>query len=394
MKKFNIINKNYSNYLYSLILVFFIYEFLKFLFFKSFLYSFKNSWAFSEYFINYSGGFIRRGLIGEFTQLTSKIFSFLIPNNYIENTLFVTVKEFQFITYQDIEEITMLPYLAFIISLGSLFHIVYFLYKKTYNFLLINKLLLLFSPFGIIYFIRNLDTFFGRKELLFINLLIYYLNKSTNISKPQVTYFFLLALSLSLSYELLIFFIPLFWTILNVEKKDKLYKSIIFFILTIVNLLLIFKYSVSKNFASFKLICDDIYLMRISLKLDELQCWGAPRYLDSRYVSKNSQFELFFLEVSLGLKQNILFWIFVILIFLLFIYLFNFFNSRGLFLFIPFLGLFLIAQDYGRWFFLIFLIVVLYGTEPMYDKKFFNLAASLIVTLSGLIIDIPVYLNY
>ena len=63
--------KNIDRYLFyiSIIIIFYIY--LQF-YLKSFEVNYLNNYAYSELFLNYEGGFVRRGLIGQI---------FLILNN-------------------------------------------------------------------------------------------------------------------------------------------------------------------------------------------------------------------------------------------------------------------------------------------------------------------------
>ena len=60
------------------------------------------------------------------------------------------------------------------------------------------------------------------------------------------------------------------------EKNFKKYKLLIF---VFTKYFLITKYSVTKSYDNFKILCDDIPLLTIALQLDNLQCWGSPRYL-------------------------------------------------------------------------------------------------------------------
>ena len=84
------------------------------------------------------------------------------------------------------------------------------------------------------------------------------------------------------------------------------------------------------------------------MNLDNLNCWGAPYYLESddKFIWIN--------EVSRGLNfsSSYLLWLFSLALLLLFIkflvysILHNLATAHSLFFFI--------AQDYGRWMFLIF----------------------------------------
>lgn len=394
IEKLTLIKQKNSRFIYFFTLIFFTFKLFIFIFYKSPLYTFKNSWSFSEYFINYSGGFVRRGLIGELLQNISELTSFFHKSEKINSILTEVSIEYSFVNYEDIKANLSLVGISFIIGLISFIHILYFLFKVLKSYSIINQILFLIAPFGFIFFLNNIDSFFGRKDLLIVNIIIYYYEKKKIFKKADLTKFFFIGIFLILSYEIFIFFIPIFWVLIFLQNKNYLFlKVIIFLNLIFLNLSLIFKFSTTKDFYSFKLLCDDIYIRRISLRLDELQCWGAPRYLDSRLNLLESNYSKFFSEVSIGLSISYKFWILIFLILLLIIFLFNLFNLKGFFILSPMVGLFIIAQDYGRWLFLVFITIVLFGEEPKYQVKRKNLIIALMVILSGVVIEVPIYLN-
>ena len=66
----NFINKNFLTILFFFVL--FIYAATLE---KLFLYNYKDSYAFSELFLNYQGGFVRRGFLGEVFMIFHKNFN-------------------------------------------------------------------------------------------------------------------------------------------------------------------------------------------------------------------------------------------------------------------------------------------------------------------------------
>ena len=65
-KNYNIFNKN------NLIIYFFIFLIINYTFFNYRILFRENGYILGDWLINYSGGFIRRGLIGHFFHIISK----------------------------------------------------------------------------------------------------------------------------------------------------------------------------------------------------------------------------------------------------------------------------------------------------------------------------------
>ena len=64
-----------------LIIVFlFFLNFIDYIFYPNFLYKFQNGWQFNDWNVNYQGGFVRRGVAGEFLFYINK---FYIDHRYI-----------------------------------------------------------------------------------------------------------------------------------------------------------------------------------------------------------------------------------------------------------------------------------------------------------------------
>ena len=393
-KLFLLQNKKISLFLYFLTFTYFCLSFFDFLFRRSFLYAFKNSWSFSEYFINYSGGFVRRGLIGSMFQFLSQKLTNFHDEYNVKKVLQEIQIEFQFMTYENVAENIGLLYVTFVVSVISILHIAYFVFKKIQNYTIVNLFLFLLSPFGIFHFIQNLEAYVGRKDLLILNFIIYYKEKKNLKKYSEILTLFSIGVFLSLSYELFLFFLVAVWHIVTLkDKKKKTVFNLSLLIIFLINIILILKFSVTKNFSAFKSLCDDIYIRRIALRLDELQCWGAPRYLDSRNTEDQTLFSQFFTEVYLNIGNSFLNWIYIFILMFLMFYLFDMLHLKNAAIFSPFLLLFVFAQDFGRWFFLLFLLLVIFGKEPSYKSSIYKKISAVLIIISGFFIKIPTYLG-
>ena len=71
----------------------------------------------------------------------------------------------------------------------------------------------------------------------------------------------------------------------------------------------------------------------------------------------------------------------------------NLLNLRGIFLLLPFSALFIFAQDYGRWIFIIFFLSFIFGDLKIKHNKILNYFTLILYGFSLLTLDIPFYLN-
>jgi len=368
-----------------------IFKIITFLFQKSFLYIYKNEWAFSDILINYSGGFVRRGLLGETLSFFSELLSNAITFNLTQKILNEVIQEHIFMNYNLVERSILLPYISFIVSLISILHISFFIVNKLRTLSSSEKLIFFFVPFGLIYFVENINYFFGRKEFLIFNLLIYLENNKQKRLFP----FIIFGTTLSLIHEIFLFFLPAFWILFQQSSiNGKILKSISFSYLFLLNVLLITKYSVTKSYDNFKILCDDIHTIRIALQLDNLQCWGSPRYLDPRLDDFGNQ-TVYLKEVFNNFQGDSSQYLWILVSFLLIYYIFiqNLLNLRGIFLLLPFSALFIFAQDYGRWIFIIFFLSFIFGDLKIKHNKILNYFTLILYGFSLLTLDIPFYLN-
>lgn len=333
----------------------FSYFFYKFTSYKSFFYLYINEWAFSETLINYSGGFVRRGFLGEF---------------------FSTILQTSGSRYYT---------LSFVFFLSSFIHCLYFIYNKSKHFPLLTRLAFIFCPFGIYYLISNINFFFGRRDILILNFLIVMCSKNFKSFNSKIFTFFIFGAILTLTYEMFLFFLPLFWKIIiSHSKQESNLKIITFGLISTLNILMITLYSTPRNF---NFLCKNIEIKRINMNLENLNCWGAPYYLE------NQNKLIWISEIIEGLKfsSNYALWSLSLFLLLMFI---NFFGSSYKLLIIPLFALFFIAQDYGRWFFLIFATTVIVSTENEGYHLKLNRSKTIgyLLIMFGIVLDIPVYL--
>tara|TARA_Y100000389_G_C17464200_1_gene524176 strand:+ start:283 stop:1377 length:1095 start_codon:yes stop_codon:yes gene_type:complete len=346
--------KNLDLFLYIILFSFFFNNFVNQI---SFLHIYKNEWAFSESLIDYSAGFVRRGLLGELFSLISM------------NLGFAQLK------------------ISFIFFTISLAHLLFFVLTKFKNYSFLMRLVLMFSPFGLFYLFSNLNFFFGRRDLLILNFLILFNSKIIKENfMLKILFFIIFGTILTLTYEMFLFFLPIFWNLILIKSKNHSYiKNISFSYLTILNILMLTKFSISNNYV---LLCKNIEEKRIQMKLDNLGCWGAPEYLNHEDKS------LWINEVLEGLsyRSNYLLWLTLLLLLIIFINNYSFLEFSNKLSVSTLFILFFFAQDYGRWMFLIFFTTLILRVEKKYIESSKFKVVSYMMIFSGLIIDVPIYL--
>ena len=351
------INKHLSNLDLIFYITLFLFFFNKFVNQISFLNIYKNEWAFSESLIDYSAGFVRRGLLGE-------LFSWVSLNSGIA--------------------LLNISFLFFTLSIA---HLLFFVFTRLKNYSFLMRLVLMFSPFGLYYLFSNLNFFFGRRDLLILNFLILFNSKIIKENfKIQILVFIIFGTILTLTYEMFLFFLPIFWKLILKKTKEHSYiKNISFSYLIVLNILMLTKFSISRNYM---FLCKNIEEKRIQMKLDNLGCWGAPEYLN------NEDKSLWIYEVLDGLRysSNYLLWLSLLSLLIIFINNFSFLEFSNKLPVSSLFILFFIAQDYGRWMFLIFFTTLVLSIEKKYTESSKVKVISFILIFSGLIIDIPIYL--
>ena len=240
------LKKNWSNY-------FQIYVFVLILFGVFFLYSkhdVGNDSSLSDWLINYEGGFVRRGLIGELITNFSTMMSFKLRDSILIFQLFF------FIGY----------YFLVILFCKSLFK---------------NRLIILaiFSPIFILYPVAEIEVL-GRKELIIFIIFLSYLSFDIKSLKVQFIYKLILFPASILTWEPVFLFFPFIFLIdlfvFKIKKFDKKFLYVLLsYLISIFFVILIYLNPFPK---------ENFNIMRDFLK-DE---FGETCYMSCDYVGKQS----------------------------------------------------------------------------------------------------------
>jgi len=305
---------------------FFLFSLTIYITFLLFTYqNFEITFAFSELVINYSGGFVRRGFLGAILGL------------------FKNYKVYYFFSF-------------------AVFYFFLFLYLKNYLYREKNSMLSLFfifNPLTIGYVIKNYIPLFGRKDFLILIFALIISEKIINNKLPkkfEQSLYFLFLIFLVLTYELIIFFIPFYLIkIYNSYNKEDIKKQKILIAGLISNFVLGVALTLRFNSVpDFNKLCNDL-LFRYGESV--ATCKGAPLYLSLQRSDYQNEV---FSHISF---QQLTYWgalfFYVILVNLLFYKKINVYENLTLFVFL--LPVFLYAQDWGRWFYIIFIHNILFS---------------------------------
>ena len=310
-------------FLYFLIIVTFLVSSFKFYE----IIQLKNGWQYSDWLINYQGGFTRRGLIGE---IIFKIHQ--ISSMRLEYLLFFTV-----------------------IILYSIFHIHLLKIIKSLKIQFLDLLIIL-SPLSFFYPVME-SKVVGRKEIIFFTCFILMIQYLKNVEFKRQKYFIISsALITSLSHSGLFlfssYFLVFFW-IINLKRPFKLIiKESIFIIssLSAIFGIIIYQSSIDVNISA---ICSSLSLVYENCGktyyISTLN-WSLSDNLEVRKIWNTvSNFNLFYL---------------IAFIFSFFPIIFYFFNSKFNYnliklnpiflLLIPIIStipIYIIASDWGRYYF-------------------------------------------
>lgn len=210
-----------------------------------------NDSSLSDWLINYSGGFVRRGLVGQIVLEFAYFFSIKLRD------AIVIFQIISFVTY---------------------YLLVFFLLRKTIT----NRLLILsvFSPVFILFPIAEIEAF-GRKEIFILLIVILYFFSNIRDIKTQLIFkFFIFPISILIWEPAIIFYPYLLLIDLVVFKINKLNKNLIWLFLSylVVFLVTIFVYLNSISSENFD-------LMRNTLIKD----FGENCYMSCLFVGNQSQ---------------------------------------------------------------------------------------------------------
>tara|TARA_B110000977_G_C11055413_1_gene483883 strand:- start:102 stop:1382 length:1281 start_codon:yes stop_codon:yes gene_type:complete len=210
-----------------------------------------NDSSLSDWLINYSGGFVRRGLVGQIVLEFAYFFSIKLRD------AIVIFQIISFVTY---------------------YLLVFFLLRKTIT----NRLLILsvFSPIFILFPIAEIEAF-GRKEIFILLIVILYFFSNIRDIKTQLIFkFFIFPISILIWEPAIIFYPYLLLIDLVVFKINKLNKNLIWLFLSylVVFFVTIFVYLNSISSENFD-------LMRNTLIND----FGENCYMSCLFVGNQSQ---------------------------------------------------------------------------------------------------------
>ena len=334
-----------SNYFLITIL---ISSFIYILWSVKLLNDFPWRYVFTDWIINYEGGYIRRGLLGEVSINLSK---FLDLN---------------------IKYIFLLIHSSIYLIFHFLFYKFFYKFKKNYIFYI-----LCFSPLVFLYPIATFEAF-ARKEIFYITFFLFNCFLLIKINNRNIIFFSTNSLVI-LSYlihESSLFFLIFFYFSYFIFLKKNNYKirlseiSVIIIVYSILLYLLTLPVTDEKISKMIFLIDQNFFeITKYSGAISWLQrsASSAFMFLESNYIS------------SRDILRNFLLLHFLI-IFLYLLYINNFFKSEKFFFiftvftFLSPLVLFLVGNDWGRFvyilynFCLIFTFYCLHDDEKIFEK--------------------------
>ena len=270
-----------------------------------------TDWTTSEWLINYHGGFIRRGLIGE---------------------LLLQINQFININPR------YLVYIFEILLLSSYYYLIINFFKKI-NFSPI-LILVIFSPLAFVYPVAEAETL-ARKEILLFCIYIIFLS-SLILKNLKLTYFVIIILIplMNLVWDGILFYMPFFiFSFINQNSNLKL-KKLIYFLISFIPYL-ITTYILLHTRATE----DSLLLMCKAIKEP---CFGSMSFLD-KPLSNNINYVVSRFKIEYLIRYSFIFII-------CFYPIFNLFkkNKKNLFVqyvicVLPTFVLFYIGYDWGRY---------------------------------------------
>jgi len=322
-----------------------------------------NPWAFSELLINYQGGFVRRGLVGE-----------MIYHLDSDGILFDTVYKIIFLNF-------CIFVILIVINLNIL------------NLNTFQKFLFHISIFGV-FNMTLFGYYFARKEIFVINLFLILIIIYKKLSKQIFIYtahlFSLLAILIHEGIGFFLFFPFVTYLFSKIENSNKFKNSFRITNLSIFSLIFFFKGSNSVALHIMNsLSSEDRYLFE-NLDQNAISAlgWGVNEVINSIYIVLFSGsvvlWSVFFLAIpiSISIVLRISFYDFV-----------NKFKkiiySNYEFLLVPLL--FILGWDWGRWILTIFyfLFFVFFLEIENYKPINIQYAKFLLFTIVSLLTSMP-----
>ena len=300
-------------------------------------------YVFTDWIINYEGGYIRRGLLGE---ISINLSSFL---NLNIKSIFYLVHSFIYLLFH------------------LLFYKFFSKFNKNYVFYIIC-----FSPLVFLYPISTFEAF-ARKEIFYITFFLLNCYLLIRVNNRNII-FFSTNLFVVLSYlihEVSLFFISFFYLSYFVFLKKKNYKIKLkeFFCIVIVYSILLFLLSIPVT---------DIKLSKMVFIINQnffeiTEFSGAISWLKRSGLSAFSFLEVSHISMKY-LSQNILFLHFII-VFLYILVANNFFKHEKLFFiftiicFFSPLIIFTVGPDWGRFVYIYYNFCLIFTFYCLYDNK-------------------------
>jgi len=345
------INKKLYSSLFILVGIFFIHQFL-----NSFIQIPGDKWAYSELFINYSGGIIRRGLLGSlFLELNN---SLGLKPLYFYSSFFV-----------------------FAYSLSLFFY--YKLLKRFQNFHLVY-IFILFSPALILFNIYDLNTYLTKDIFSNLSILMhcYYITANKNNFKINSYNKFLLLLLIPflflniLNHEIQFFFVSIHFLLTtyiynsyNVKNKNK---RNIYYLITLIPLLIILFNSGS---------WEKVEIINNSIKAFDVTVNNQLAGNINLAIGGFIKWHFFYHEIDSFINLLICLLLSLFIFYIFFQYLIqkkilitdNLFQFNYYYYFAPVLFLFVLAVDHGRSINLILTHLLSFYLVLDFKKRNFNL---------------------
>ena len=307
-------------------------------------------YVFTDWIINYEGGYIRRGLLGE---ISIKLSNFLDLN---------------------------IKYVFFLIhtSIYLLFHLIFYKFfinfKKNYVFYL-----LCFSPLVFLYPLATFEAF-ARKEIFYITFFLLNCYLAIRINNRNIIFFStnLLAILSYLIHESSLFFLIFFYFSYFIFLKKNNYKirwSELGFILIVYSILfyLLFIPVTDEKLSEMVYLVNQNFfeLTRFSGAISWLQKDPSSAFM----FLENNHNQNYFSKISTKyIFQNILYLHFLIIFFYL-LYINNFFKSGKYFFILTILSFFgplvyfIVWLDWGRLVYIIYNFCLILTFYCLYDDK-------------------------
>ncbi len=300
-------------------------------------------YVFTDWIINYEGGYIRRGLLGEISINLSDLFNLDIK------------------------------YIFFILhfSIYLFFHLLFYEYFKNFSKNYIFYFLC-FSPLVFLYPIATFEAF-SRKEIFYITFFLLSCYISLKINNRKIIFLStnLLVLLSYLIHESSIFFINFFYLIFFIFLKKNNYKLNIFEILIIIVIYLVLLLLLFVPVTDEKITVMVSYINENFFEITEFS--GAISWL-----KRSASSSFLFLEVNTILFKDYLRYIILLHFLIIFCFLLkknNFFKIDKfitIFTVLSFLSplcLFILANDWGRFTYIYYNFALIFTFYFFYNNK-------------------------